>query len=113
MSKKADFEAIVTDTLQDLNDRMENLEAIKGEAFCKAVKAAISIYSVLQVATANHLPQALRDELLTDMLAGVTAQMCNALGLDIDDTKEAMQFAEGISQTIEAQGDRASAVLKS
>ena len=113
MSKKTDLQAIVEETMSDLNDRLDNLEAIKGENFSKAVKLSISIYSVLRVATTNQLPAVIRDELLTDMLAGVTAQMCVALGLDIDSTKEAMHFAEGMSKTLETQGERASEVLKS
>jgi hypothetical protein len=113
VDKEEEFENIVQETCEDLNDRMDNLEAIKGENFAKSVEAALSIYSVLKVATAHQIPALIRDDLVTHMLVDLTVEVCKALGLSHDELKEAMQFAKSMSETLETQGHRASQVLKS
>jgi hypothetical protein len=113
MNKKEAFTNIVEETMSDLNDRMDNLEAIKGENFCKAVKLTLSIYTLMQVATAHHIPVNTRDEIIGDMFVNLSVQCCDALGLDEAGIREAMKFAENMANTLDSQGTRASKILRS
>ncbi len=91
---------------EDMNDRIENIKAIKGEPFAIAVRAAVSLNSISQL-SCSAAPKELRRLILPEMCAEQLKYLCQILNLSVDDAHELIILAKGISMQVEDEVTRA------
>lgn len=101
----SELDKAVTTLTTELDDRMENLEAIKGKTFAETVRLSVNMQTIMQVG-ASDMPQELRAMIIPDMCAMHIANTAKTLGLTKDETIEAIEFAQGISDQITAESKR-------
>lgn len=111
MDKKEELIGLVKDLTEDIDDRMENLIAIKGEKFAEAVSMCLAIHSVLEVAGAKNLPHELRGIMLADMMAGLMSKMLKHMLTNDEECKEAITFAKNINMSMSEQAAKISKLL--
>ncbi len=101
----SELEEKVTALANDLDARMENIEAIKGEAFAKVTRLAVNMATITQIGSSD-IPQELRTVIMADMCAMHIVQTAKAFGLNKEQTKEMADLAHSISDQIKAESKR-------
>lgn len=89
----------------DLDARMENIEAIKGKLFAIAVRASVSMHSIIKLGS-SEMPAELRRLILSDLCAHQIKYLCQILDLSKEDAQELVQLAQGICEQMQSEADR-------
>ena len=113
MGKKEEVIGRVEALTTDIDDRMENLVAIKGERFAEMVSLCLSVHSIIEISTNPHAPQGLRDMAVIQMCADLVSKMLEiGLGGDQKEALEAIQFAKNINTSMRNEAQAISKILK-
>ena len=112
MNKKEELTRLLTDLGEDINDRMENLIAIKGEKFSDAVGICLGFHSLMQISNAKNIPEPIRKIVFLDLSANLMGSVMMSLLGNAEDAKEAVHFAKNISDTMDQNAAKLMTILK-
>lgn len=112
MNKKDELTRLLTDLGEDINDRMENLIAIKGEKFSEAVSICLGFHSLMQIADAKNIPEPIRKTIALDLSTNLMGSVMMSLLGNAEDAKEAVHFAKNISDTMDQNAAKLMTILK-
>ena len=110
--KKEELGQLLTDLGEDINDRMENLIAIKGEKFSEAVSIVLGFHSLMQIAGAKNIPEPIRKIITLDLSTNLMGSVMMSLLGNAEDAKEAVHFAKNISDTMDQNAAKLMTILK-
>jgi hypothetical protein len=103
MNEKLDH--AVTALATDLDDRMDNIEAIKGKTFAEAVRMSVNMHTIMEIG-ASDIPVELRRMIVPDMCALHVVHMARALDLNQEQIKEMADMSRGICEQIKSESKR-------
>ena len=101
---------IVDELTGDLKDRFENLTAIKGKKFSDYVDYLIAMTSYTNFALSA--PQPMARLLAPPMVGSIMRRVGTMLELSEEEQKEAFNFADNMTKSIDAQVGRIKEELK-
>jgi hypothetical protein len=112
MDKKDEIIGRVEALTTDIDDRLQNLIAIKGERFTEMVGLCLSVHSILEMAGNRHVPHEVRGTIVVEMCADLVSKMLE-IGLDNNaDRMECIQFAKNINTSMRNEAQAISKILK-
>ena len=101
-----EFDQAVNTLTTDLDDRLENIEAVKGKNFAEAVQLAVNIHTIMQVAVSD-IPYEFRVKMIFALCSKHVVNMANSLGLTTEkDFKEMADIAKSIADQIRTETKR-------
>ena len=91
--------------MNELDARLENIKAIKGNKYALAVQAAVNIHNIMQVGS-SRVPEELRRIILPDACASQIKYLCQLIDLSREDALELTNLAKSICEQAERKLNR-------